>query len=414
MAGVAVATLDAGMSARPGYDVLVIGSGAAGLSAAVAATSAGARVALATKGSIQANNSSKAQGGIQAAVGPGDSPEQHAADVMKSSRDTANPLLVAALAGDGPGTIAWLEELGCAFNRNPDGSYRVARAGGASQPRLLQVGDRTGHAMTKALRDAFEAGVSASLQNHALVALEASGSGWRATLEADGQLVTVEAATVVLAAGGRCFAEAQQLGILSTNHPNATGEVTRIALALGAEARDLDCLQYHPNGGSWPQTMQGYAIPETTRAYGAVLLNAAREEFCDSLGPRDVVAEAIVKECAEGRGLTTPDGHPAVLLDTTRIPKEDAELSLPYMLRRFRGAGIDPLEEPLLTYPVLHYQNGGLVIDERSETTLEGLYAAGEIAGGTHGRNRMMGNSLLECCVFGRRAGRAAAEKAKA
>ena len=402
------------MRARPGYDVLVIGSGAAGLSAAVSATASGARVALASKGSLQANNSSKAQGGIQAALGADDSPELHAADIMKSSRDTADPRLVAALAGDGPSAIHWLEELGCSFNRDPDGGYRLARAGGATRKRLLQVGDRTGHALTKALREAFEASAATGLPDHALVALEPIDGGWRATLDRGGELVTVEAATVVLAAGGRCFAEAQQLGIFSTNHPNATGEVTRIALGLGAEARDLDCLQYHPNGGAWPQTMQGYAIPETTRAYGAVLLNAAREEFTDSLGPRDVVSEAIFRECEEGRGLTTADGRPAVLLDTTRIPREDADVSLPYMLRRFRGAGIDPLEEPLLTYPVLHYQNGGLVIDERAETTLEGLYAAGEIAGGTHGRNRMMGNSLLECCVFGRRAGRAAAEKAKA
>jgi succinate dehydrogenase / fumarate reductase flavoprotein subunit len=111
----------------------------------------------------------------------------------------------------------------------------------------------------------------------------------------------------------------------------------------------------------------------------------------------------------EGRGVSTPDGRPAVYLDTTRIPEADAEVSLPYMLRRYRGAGIDPLHEKILTYPVLHYQNGGLVIDTDAQTTLEGVYACGEIAGGTHGRNRMMGNSLLECVVFGRRAGRAAA-----
>jgi succinate dehydrogenase / fumarate reductase flavoprotein subunit len=145
-----------------------------------------------------------------------------------------------------------------------------------------------------------------------------------------------------------------------------------------------------------------------------VLLNADGDEFTDSLGPRDQVSQAILDEVAKGKGVTTPDGRPAVYLDTTRIPEADADVSLPYMLRRFRGAGIDPLSEPLLTYPVLHYQNGGLVIDTAAETTLEGLYAAGEIAGGTHGRNRMMGNSLLECVVFGRRAGRAAAEKARA
>ena len=160
--------------------------------------------------------------------------------------------------------------------------------------------------------------------------------------------------------------------------------------------------------------MQGYSIPETTRAYGAVLLNADGEEFTDSLGPRDTVSQAIFDEVAKGKGVETPDGRPAVYLDTTRIAEDDAEISLPYMLRRYRSGGIDPLREPILTYPVLHYQNGGLVIDEHAETTVEGLYACGEIAGGTHGRNRMMGNSLLECCVFGRRAGRAAAEKAKA
>jgi succinate dehydrogenase/fumarate reductase flavoprotein subunit len=203
-------------------------------------------------------------------------------------------------------------------------------------------------------------------------------------------------------------------GELSTNHPNATGEVTGIAVEAGAATRDLDALQYHPNGGAWPATMQGYSIPETTRAYGAVLRNVDGEEFTDSLGPRDAVSQAIVDEVDAGRGVTTPDGRPAVWLDTTRIPEADADVSLPYMLRRFRGAGIDPLTEMLYTYPVLHYQNGGLVIDTNAETTLEGVFACGEIAGGTHGRNRMMGNSLLECVVFGRRAGRAAAEKASA
>ena len=401
------------MNAPSGYDVLVIGSGAAGLAAAVTATRAGARVALATKGSIQACNSAKAQGGIQAALGDDDSPELHAADIFKSSHDTADLRLVEALVGDAPSAIHWLEELGCGFNRE-NGGYRLARCGGASRKRLLQVGDRTGHAITKALRDAFTSSAATALPEHALVGLEPLAGGWRATLDQQGALVTVDAATVVLAAGGRCFAEAQQLGVFCTNHPNATGEVTRIALETGAEARDLDSLQYHPNGGSWPQAMQGYAIPETTRAYGAVLLNANREEFTDSLGPRDVVSAAIVTECEEGRGVRTPDGRPAVYLDTTRISREDADLSLPYLLRRFRGAGIDPLAEPLLTYPVLHYQNGGLVIDEHAQTTLAGLYAAGEIAGGTHGRNRMMGNSLLKCCVFGRRAGRAAAKQAKA
>src|SRR5438477_438221 len=289
------------MAAPVSVDVLVVGSGASGLAAAVSAQRAGARVALAAKGSLQSCNSAKAQGGIQAAFGDDDSPEQRAEDVWKSSHETADRRLVEVLTGEAPSAIKWLEELGVEFTRE-NGGYRLAKCGGASRRRLLQVGDRTGHAITAALRDAVE-------------------------------------------------------------------------------ASSVQTFPKSPPSG---------------------------------LGPRDRVSEAIFDEVTAGRGVETPDGRPAVYLDTTRISEADASVSLPYMLRRYRAAGVDPLEEPILTYPVLHYQNGGLVIDERAETTLEGVYACGEIAGGTHGRNRMMGNSLLECCVFGRRAGRAAAEQAAA
>jgi L-aspartate oxidase len=397
------------MAAPMGFDVLVVGSGASGLAAAVSAQRAGARVALAAKGALQSCNSAKAQGGIQAAFGEDDSPEQHAEDVWQSSHETADRGLVEILTEEAPSAIHWLEELGVEFTHE-NGGYRLARCGGASRKRLLQVGDRTGHAITTALREAAEVSSIETFPKSPLTSLEPVENGWRARC---GEHV-LDAATVVLAAGGRCYKEAQERGELSTNHPGATGEVTRIALELGAESRDLDALQYHPNGGAWPEKMQGYSIPETTRAYGAVLLNADREEFTDSLGPRDAVSQAIFDEVEAGRGTETPDGRPAVWLDTTRIPEADADISLPYMLRRYRAGGVDPLAEPILTYPVLHYQNGGLVIDEHGETTVGGLYACGEIAGGTHGRNRMMGNSLLECTVFGRRAGKAAAERARA
>jgi aspartate oxidase len=390
-------------------DVLVIGSGASGLAAAISAKRAGARVALAAKRSLQSCNSAKAQGGIQAAFGEDDSPEIHAEDVWRSSHETADLELVRILTSEAPATIHWLEEHGVEFTRS-NGGYRLARCGGASRKRLLQVGDRTGLAITSALREAVERTDVLKLAKAPLDELEPSANGWRARC---GEHV-VAAGAVVLAAGGRCYREAEERGELTTNHPGATGEVTQIALGLGAEARDLDALQYHPNGGAWPESTQGYSIPETTRAYGAVLLNADGEEFTDSLGPRDEVSQAIFDEVEKGLGVETQDGRPAVWLDTTRISPDDAGISLPYMLRRYRAAGIDPLAEPILTYPVLHYQNGGLTIDERGETTVESLFACGEIAGGTHGRNRMMGNSLLECCVFGRRAGQAAAEKARA
>src|SRR2546429_287635 len=395
------------MAERLSFDVLVVGSGASGLAAAVSAEKAGARVGLVTKGALQSCNAAKAQGGSQAAFGEDDSPEQHAEDVWQSSHETADRHLVEVLTGEAPGAIHWLEEHGVEFTHE-NGGYRLARCGGASGKRLLQVGDRTGHAITTALRDSESSGIQ-TFPKSPLADLARTENGWRARCGDH----TIDATTVVLAAGGRCFRVAKERGELSTNHPGATGEVTQIAVDLGAEVRDFDALQYHPNGGAWPENMQGYSIPETTRAYGAVLLNADGEEFTDSLGPRDVVSQAIVDEVAKGKGVETEDGRPAVYLDTTRIPQHDAELSLPYMLRSYRAAGIDPLTEKLFTYPVLHYQNGGLVIDANAETTLEGLYACGEIAGGTHGRNRMMGNSLLECCVFGRRAGKAAAEKAR-
>jgi len=386
------------------FDVLVIGSGASGLAAAVSADRAGARVAVATKGALQSCNSAKAQGGIQAAFGEDDSAEQHAEDVWKSSHETADRRLVEILTSEAPSAIHWLEELGVEFTRE-NGGYRLARCGGASRKRLLQVGDRTGHAITTALRDAAEASGITTFPKSPLAELARTENGWRARCGDH----AIDATTVILAAGGRCFRVARERGELSTNHPGATGEVTQMAADLGAELRDFDALQYHPNGGAWPPNMQGYSIPETTRAYGAVLLNADGEEFTDSLGPRDAVSQAIFDEVEKGKGVETPDGRPAVYLDTTRIPERDADVSLPYMLRRYRAGGIDPLKQRILTYPVLHYQNGGLVIDANAQTTREGLYACGEIAGGTHGRNRMMGNSLLECCVFGRRAGKAAA-----
>jgi L-aspartate oxidase len=394
-------------------DVLVIGSGGAGLQAALAAAHAGARVVLATKLGLASSNTAKAQGGIQAALGADDDPSVHASDVFASSHETADLELVEVLTSEAPEAIARLEQYGVAFTHSPDGGYRLARCGGATRKRLLQVGDRTGHAIATALREAVAADDRIVTLDHApLAGLERTASGLRASLQRKDGLHELDAGAVVLAAGGRCFAEAKRLGTFSTNAAGATGEVTDIAVGLGCALRDYDALQHHPNGGLWPTTMQGYSIPETTRAYGALLVNANGERFVDELAPRDVVAEAIVRECAEGRGVLTPDGRQSVLLDCRPIAPADAEISLPYMLRRYRSAGIDPLAELIHTYPVLHYQNGGIVIDPDGQTTVEGVFAAGEITGGVHGRNRMMGNSLLDCAVFGARAGRAAARAA--
>src|SRR6188472_2057627 len=209
------------------FDVLVIGSGASGLAAATSAVQAGACVAIATKTTLQACNSAKAQGGIQAAFGPDDSPEIHAEDVMRSSHDTADPRLVEVLTSEAPSAIHWLEELGVEFTRE-NGGYRLARCGGATRKRLLQVGDRTGHAITKGLRDAYEAGAGTSFEHAPLSALEQTENGWHARCGEH----EIDATTVVLSAGGRCYRVAQERGELSTNHPGATGEVTDIAIGI--------------------------------------------------------------------------------------------------------------------------------------------------------------------------------------
>src|SRR5438552_35046 len=209
------------MAAPVSVDVLVIGSGASGLAAAVSAHRAGASVALAAKGSLQSCNSAKAQGGIQAAFGDDDSPEQHAEDVWRSSHETADMRLARVLTSEARDAIHWLEERGVAFTRE-NGGYRLAKCGGASRKRLLQVGDRTGHAITKGLREAWEAGSGTTFEHAPLRDLAPAENAWRATCGDR----TIDAATVVLAAGGRCYAEAKVRGELSTNHPGATGEVT--------------------------------------------------------------------------------------------------------------------------------------------------------------------------------------------
>jgi L-aspartate oxidase len=191
------------------FDVLVVGSGASGLAAAVSAERAGARVALAAKGALQSCNSAKAQGGIQAAFGDDDSPEQHAEDVWQSSHETADRRLVEILTAEAPNAIHWLEELGVEFTRE-NGGYRLARCGGASRKRLLQVGDRTGHAITTALREAAEASSLETFPKSPLTSLEPVENGWRARCGEH----ELEAATVVLAAGGRCYKEAQERGEL--------------------------------------------------------------------------------------------------------------------------------------------------------------------------------------------------------
>ncbi len=384
------------------------------MSAAVSATDAGATVLVATKSALGAGNTGRAQGGIQAAMGDDDSVESHFEDTFAAGHRVARPELVRRLAEGGPGAIAWLSSLGVGFTHD-DGRLRLLRCGGASRNRLLQAGERTGAEMVKALRAAVRSSGAQVWESTALVDLAPEGDGWRATLAPGGNGVRREvgARAVVLAAGGGLRGEAAARGVGSTNHPDATPEVLRFALGLGARGCELDSWQRHPTGSVWPERLAGYALPETTRAYGATLHDADGGRFVDELAPRDVVAQAIIDAVEAGRGAEAPDGSAAVWLDTTAIDRENgagftAE-RLAYVHNRYLKAGVDITRERVLVYPVLHYRNGGLAIDEDAATTLPGVFAAGEIAGGVHGSNRLMGNSLLDTVVYGRIAGARAA-----
>ena len=232
---------------------------------------------------------------------------------MRCSHDTANPRLVDVLTSEARSAIHWLEELGVEFTRevsngsNGQGHSTPAAIGSrAAEARrgtdcCRSATARGTRSRRRSARRTRQAAVRSSRTTRCAPSHRAAPAGSRPSRRRRAR-PTSKPPAVVLAAGGRCFAEAETRGELSTNHPNATGEATRIALEAGAEARDLDALQYHPNGGAWPSTMQGYSIPETTRAYGAVLLNADGEEFTDSLGPRDAVSQAIFDEVENGQG----------------------------------------------------------------------------------------------------------------
>ncbi len=399
-------------------DVLVIGSGGAGMCATVSATEAGAATIVVTKSKLGASNTSRAQGGIQAAIGEDDTTESHFEDTFAAGHDDGRPELVRTLTEAGPEAIEWLDRVGVDFSRD-EGQLRILRCGGASRPRLLQAGERTGAEMVQALRAAVRASSADVWESSSLQSLEPEGEDWLAAIQTKGANAPrhVLARSVVLAAGGGLRGEADALGVGSTNHPDATPEVLRSAIELGAKAEHLDSWQRHPTGSVWPEPLSGYALPETTRSYGATLHDASGDRFVDELAPRDVVAQAIIDVVDEGRGVAAPNGQQGVWLDTAAIDREHGAGftadRLAYVHGRYGKAGVDITAERVLVYPVLHYRNGGLLIDINASTSLPGIFAAGEITGGVHGTNRLMGNSLLDTVVFGRIAGRSAAEASR-
>jgi succinate dehydrogenase/fumarate reductase flavoprotein subunit len=407
-------------------DVLVIGGGGAGASAALLAQQAGARVLLATKLRFGDANTVMAQGGIQAADKDGDSPAQHYLDVLGGGHFVNDPDLVEALVVDAPGVIAWLESLGAMFDKEADGTLRTIHGGGTSRKRMHAARDYTGAEIMRTLRDEVRshadgrgAGIEVWEFRPAVeLLLDSTGQAAGAVLKDldTGRLMEVRARAVVIATGGSGRLHYQ--GFPTTNHYGATGDGLVLAYRAGARLAFIDTMQYHPTGAAYPEQILGQLVTEKVRGLGAQVCNVRGEQFVYPLETRDVEAAAFVRECVEhGLGVVTPTGQPAVWLDTPLIDRlhgpGTVARELPAMVRQYRRFGIDLAGEPILVYPTLHYQNGGVAIRPDGGTPVPGLYVAGEAAGGIHGRNRLMGNSLLDICVFGRRAGRAAAQWAQ-
>ena len=402
-------------------DVLVIGGGGAGCAAALTATAQGARVLLATKLRLGDSNTVMAEGGIQAAVGEDDSPQLHFEDTLRAGHFCGVPELVAQMVMDGPDVIRWLIRLGMAFDLEDGqpmgGNLLRKKPGGASAARILSYRDYTGLEMMRVLREAVELDAAVEVWNRCPAVELLSDERGRCAgavlynLESR-SFVLVRARAVVLATGGAGRLHLNRFP--TSNHYGATADGLVLAYRLGARLRELDSFQYHPTGIAFPPHLAGGLVSEAARSAGATLINGEGERFIDELGPRDVVASAILREFAEGRGIER-DGQVGVFLDTPTLELQHPGIldqRLVTLRHLARKCGHDPAQEPFLVRPTLHYQNGGVSIDKHGAAGVDGLYCVGELSGGLHGRNRLMGNALLDILSMGRRAGAKAAESA--
>lgn len=401
-------------------DVLVIGGGGAGCAAALEASKAGASVILATKLRLGDANTVMAQGGIQAADKENDSPMLHYLDVMGGGGFSNDPNLVERLVLDAPGVVLWLESFGCIFDKEPGGAMRTGHGGGTCRKRMHAARDYTGAEIMRVLRDEVRSRKIRVLEFMPAIELLTSGgriAGAVLMNFSTNRYSTAKAGAVILATGGS--GRLHYRGFPTSNHYGATADGLVLAYRAGVRLRFADTMQYHPTGAAFPQQILGLLVTEKVRSLGAQLVNREGRQFINSLETRDVVASAIIRECGErGMGVATPAGKTGVWLDAPMIEalhgKGSVKRDLPAMTRQFERYGIDIAREPILVYPTVHYQNGGLAIDSDGRTSVPGLYAAGEATGGVHGRNRLMGNSLLDILVFGRRSGAAAAEYGRA
>ncbi|MBI2765374.1 MAG: L-aspartate oxidase [Chloroflexi bacterium] len=379
------------------YRTIVIGSGSAGLFVALEAMHLGP-VLLLTKAAIEDSNTSWAQGGVAAAIGPLDSPAQHLSDTVAAGAGLVDEEAARVLCNEGPAVIRALADHGVPFDRAGEG-LALGREAAHSRPRIVHArGDQTGAAIEDTLAAAAGRRTGITIREHAQATRLLVERNHIAGIEAaqEGHMVAFEAPNVVLATGG-----AGQLFSHTTNPEVATGDGISLAFDAGAEVADLEFFQFHPTALRVPG-VRPFLISETVRGEGAVLRNAAGEAFMPryhplaDLAPRDVVARAIVREMRAA-------GTDHVTLDCSAA-KVELDKRFPGIFAFCLGAGIDIRTTPIPIAPAAHYYMGGVRTDTRGRTTVQGLYACGEAAcTGVHGANRLASNSLLETVVFGKR-----------
>jgi succinate dehydrogenase/fumarate reductase flavoprotein subunit len=402
-------------------DILIIGGGGAGTAAALLAQEQGAEVILTTKLRHGDANTMMAEGGIQAASkGTKDSPYYHYLDMMGGGHFKNVPELVYTLVTEAPDVLQWLEGMGVMFSKHPDGRLHSIHGGGTSRKRMHYCADITGADIMRTIRDEARNRDIRVMEFSAVVELILNEHGHCAgallyNLETEEYFI-VKAKAVILATGGSGRLHVQ--GYMTTNHYGATADGLVLGYRAGVELSFLHTVQYHPTGIVFPEQAEGLLITEKFRGAGANIVNIDGEQFVNEREPRDMEAGAFIKECLEkGKGVPTSTGKLGVWLDSPMIDmlsgEGTVEREFPGKHILFRRYGIDISKEPMLVYPTLHYQNGGLQTNPDCETSVPGLFIAGEVTGGIHGENRLMGNSLLDVLVFGRIAGKNAAIYAK-
>jgi succinate dehydrogenase / fumarate reductase flavoprotein subunit len=400
---------------RHDYDVVVIGAGGAGLRAAIAAAEAGARTALVCKSLLGKAHTVMAEGGVAASFGnvaPEDNWQVHFQDTMFGGKYLNNWHMAELHARESPDRVRELERWGGVFDRTPDRKLSQRAFGGHTYKRLVHIGDRTGLELIRTLQDKavhsdidvfMECTITRLLKDGERVC--GAVGYWRAT----GEFVAFAARALVLATGGagRCWR-------ITSNSWECTGDGHALAYEAGAELVDMEFVQFHPTGMVWPPGVVGLLVTEAVRGEGGILRNAIGERFMERYDPkrlelstRDVVSRAIFTEVKERRGTS----HGGVFLDVSHLDGATVRTKLPSMYDQFvELAGVDITREAMEVGPTCHYVMGGIRVEaETGQSTVEGLFAAGECSGGMNGANRLGGNSLSDLLVFGKRTGESAA-----